>query len=105
MGFLAQIKHLCSKEIKINGAIGQVSSLKLKNQYVSDTELGIGGTNQWYIGGIDKNKSIAFYYDIVNSSTATTSHQKVYLQFQTTYQHVNGSRRMRVTTVQRLMSP
>jgi len=22
MGFLAQIKHLCSKEVKINGAIG-----------------------------------------------------------------------------------
>jgi len=28
MGFLAQIKHLCSKEVKINGAIGQVTSLK-----------------------------------------------------------------------------
>ena len=28
MGFLAQLKHLCSKEIKINGAIGQVTSLK-----------------------------------------------------------------------------
>lgn len=67
MGFLSQIKHLVSKEVKINGAIGQVTSLKLKNGYVSDTEIGIGGTNQWYIGGIDKNKSVAFYYDIVNS--------------------------------------
>jgi len=26
-------------------------------------------------------------------------HHKVTLQFQTTYQHVNGQRRMRVTTV------
>jgi protein transport protein SEC23 len=67
MGFLAQLKQLCSKEIKINGAIGQVTSIKQKNAYVSDTEIGNGGTNQWYIGGIDKNKSIAFYYDIVNS--------------------------------------
>ena len=25
MGFLAQIKQLCSKEVKINGAIGQVT--------------------------------------------------------------------------------
>jgi protein transport protein SEC23 len=64
----------------------------------------LGGTNQWYLGGIDKNKSIAFYYDIVNS-VASVAHQKVFLQFQTVYQHVNGSRRMRVTTVQRLMSP
>jgi hypothetical protein len=45
MGFLAQIKHLCSKEVKINGAIGQVTTLKTKNNYVSDTEVGIGGTN------------------------------------------------------------
>lgn len=44
-----------------------MNSLKQKNAYVSDTEIGYGGTNQWYIGGIDKNKSIAFYYDIVNT--------------------------------------
>lgn len=44
-----------------------MTSLKTKNAYVSDTEIGIGGTNSWSIGGIDKNKSIAFYYDIVNS--------------------------------------
>jgi hypothetical protein len=43
MGFLAQIKHLCSKEVKINGAIGQITSLKQKiAPYVSDTEIGIG---------------------------------------------------------------
>lgn len=85
MGFLAQIKHLCSKEVKINGAIGQVTSLKLKQApYVSDTEIGCGGTIAWSIGGIDKNKSIAFYYDIVNTQTSTT-HQKVFLQYQTTY--------------------
>jgi hypothetical protein len=43
--------------------------MKMKNQYVSDNEIGIGGTNQWYIGGIDKNKSVAFYFDIVNNAT------------------------------------
>lgn len=68
MGFLAQIKHMCSKEVKINGAIGQVSCVKAKSQYVSDTEIGYGGGNTWYIGGIDKNKSIAFYYDVVNTT-------------------------------------
>jgi hypothetical protein len=35
---------------------------------VSDAEIGIGGTNSWYMGGIDKNKSIAFYFDIVNNT-------------------------------------
>ena len=67
MGFLANIKAVCSKEVKIHGAIGETTSMKCKNGYVSDTEIGQGGTNQWYIGGIDKNKSIAFYFDIVNS--------------------------------------
>jgi hypothetical protein len=47
---------------------------------VSDTEIGSGGTISWSIGGIDKNKSIAFYYDIVNTQPST-SHQKVYLQY------------------------
>jgi hypothetical protein len=45
MGFLAQIKALCSKEIKFQGAIGEVTAVKNKNVYVSDTEIGMGGTN------------------------------------------------------------
>lgn len=69
MGFLAQIKVMCSNQIKVHGAIGEIASLKTKNAYVSDTEIGYGGTNTWSIGGIDKNKSIAFYFDIVNSGT------------------------------------
>ena len=49
---------------------------------VSDSEVGTGGSNLWYIGGIDKNKSFVFYYDVVNNNTANQSaHQKVYLQF------------------------
>lgn len=69
MGFLANMKVMCSKEIKVSGAIGQMTSLKTKNSYCSDNEIGIGHTNSWYIGGIDKNKSIAFYFDIANNST------------------------------------
>ena len=98
MGFLSNITVTCSKEIKVSGAIGQVTSLKQKNQFVSDTEIGIGQTNSWFIGGLDRNKSNAFYFDIVNTA-ALQNHSKVHLQFRTTYQHVNGSKRMRVTTV------
>jgi hypothetical protein len=36
---------------------------------VSDTEVGAGGSNLWYIGGIDKNKSFVFYYDVLNNNT------------------------------------
>lgn len=55
------------------------------------------------MGGLDRNKSIAFYFDVVNT-TNLPLHHKVHVQFITVYQHVNGATRMRVTTVQRLMS-
>ena len=84
MGFLSNITVTSSKEIKVSGAIGQVTSLKQKNAFVSDTEIGIGGTNQWFIGGLDRNKSIAFYFDIVNTA-ALANHYKVHVQFRTTY--------------------
>lgn len=103
MGFLAKITATCSKEVKISGAIGQVTTLKQKNAFVSENDVGIGLTNAWYLGGLDRNKSIAFYFDIVNTGNLPL-HHKVHAQFQTHYQHVNGTKRIRVTTVQRLMS-
>jgi len=47
MGFLATTKLLCSKEFKISGVIGQCAPIKNKDntQYVSSTEIGVGGTN------------------------------------------------------------
>lgn len=87
----------------MSGAIGEVTSLKQKNNHVSDTEIGFGQTNRWFLGGIDKNKSIAFYFDICN--TGNQPNQKAHLQFQTSYQSVNGTKRIRVTTIQRNMSP
>lgn len=103
MGFLSEITVRCSKEVKVSGAIGQITSSKQKNAFVSDTEIGIGQTNQWFIGGLDRNKSIAFYFDVVNAD-ALPPHHKVHVQFKTMYQHVNGTKRLRVTTVQRLMT-
>lgn len=66
---------------------------------MSDTEIGVGGTNQWYLGGLDRQKSIAFYFDVVNTGQLPQGH-KITIQFVTSYQHVSGTRRMRVTTVQ-----
>ena len=55
------------------------------------------------MGGLDRSKSIAFYFDIVNTANLP-NHYKVHIQLRTEYQHVNGTKRVRVTTVQRLMS-
>jgi protein transport protein SEC23 len=49
---------------------------------VAETDIGIGQTNAWYIGGLDRNKSIAFYFDIVNTA-ALPNHSKVHVQFRT----------------------
>lgn len=43
MGFLSRITVTCSKEVKVAGAIGQVTSLKQKNiTFVADQDIGIG---------------------------------------------------------------
>jgi hypothetical protein len=52
--------------------------MKQKNQYVSDTEIGVGQTNAWYLGGMDRNKSIAFYFDIANTGVLP-NHFKVHV--------------------------
>lgn len=85
MGFLASTTVKTSKEFKVSGAIGQCAPIKNQDtQYVSSTEIGVAGTNQWFLGGIDRNKTLAVYFDIVSTASPTT-HSKVHLQFQTSY--------------------
>ena len=81
MGFLGNIEIFLSKDIKVQGAIGHITSLKKKNASVAETELGYGQTTQWYIGGLDKNKSIAFYFDVTNTQNSQVAHPPLYLQF------------------------
>lgn len=107
MGFLGETKLLISKEAKIQGVVGQATAVKdktINTAMCSDDQIGVGGTNKWYIGGLDRNKTLAYYFDIVNT-TQSQQHIKVHMQFKTCYQHSNGTRRLRVTTCQRLMTP
>jgi protein transport protein SEC23 len=90
MGFLAQVKVITSEGIKVSGAIGQCAPIKTpSNQFISSTEIGVGQTNNWYLGGIDRNKSLAVYFDITSTQNLKAQ-KKVFIQFQTSYQHVNG---------------
>lgn len=45
MGLNASIQLLTSPDIKINGAIGPGFAIKKKNNFVSEIEIGMGGTN------------------------------------------------------------
>lgn len=79
MGFMGKIQVFTSKEFKIQGCIGLVSSLEKKTANVSENIIGIGGTSAWNIGGIDKNTTLAFYFDIVNKNVTPGAHPPVFM--------------------------
>eukprot|EP00742_Colponemidia_sp_Colp-10_P002689 GILJ01002874.1.p1 GENE.GILJ01002874.1~~GILJ01002874.1.p1 ORF type:complete len:758 (+),score=106.72 GILJ01002874.1:32-2305(+) len=101
MGFNGNLEVLTSREFKVAGAIGPCSVLPKKGSpYVAETEIGQGGTNAWSMGGLDKNLSLAIYFEVVAQHNAPVTPGKTgFVQFLTTYQHSSGRTRLRVTTV------
>ena len=53
----------CSKEVAINGALGQCYSLAKTKSFVSDKVIGKGGTHAWHLGSIDPLKTITIIYE------------------------------------------
>lgn len=98
MAFGATLEVLTSRECKVSGAIGPVTSLQKAAPNVSDLEVGIGGTNAWGLGCVDPNTTIAVYFDISNSSNLPEGKRR-YIQFLTKYQHASGRTRLRATTM------
>lgn len=100
MGFGGQIEVLHSREFKIAGAIGPCASLKKVGQQVAETEIGVGGTYSWYLGGVDPTTTIGFFFDVSGTNaTPMPQHKRRYFQFLTTYQASTGRTRLRVSTV------
>jgi len=98
MAFGATMEVLTSREFKISGAIGAVTSLNVQGPSVSELEVGKGGTTSWSLGGIDPGTTVAVYFDISNS-TALPDSKRRFIQFLTKYQHSNGRTRVRATTL------
>lgn len=102
MAFNATLELKCSRELKIEGGIGSCVSLNVKNASVSDNEIGMGSTVQWKLCGVNPNTTMAFFLEVVNQHAAPIPQGgRGCLQFITQYQHSNGSRRIRVTTLAR----
>jgi len=98
-GHNCKIEIFCSREFKCSGAVGGLSSLRKKGPAVSETVVGEGETCQWTVGSLDKNSTIAFYFDITNTqANAMPQGKQSFLQFQTYYLHASGRKRLRVTT-------
>eukprot|EP00929_Paragymnodinium_shiwhaense_P069086 TRINITY_DN34850_c0_g1_i3.p1 TRINITY_DN34850_c0_g1~~TRINITY_DN34850_c0_g1_i3.p1 ORF type:complete len:759 (-),score=146.65 TRINITY_DN34850_c0_g1_i3:222-2498(-) len=100
LGFNAKVDVVCSGEVKCCGAVGGLSSLQKKGPCVAETEIGIGGTCQWVAGSLDRNTTVAFFFDIAaQQGEALPVGKRAFLQFQTSYLHSSGRKRLRVTTV------
>ena len=100
MAFGASMEVFTSREAKISGAIGPVTSLHKKATNVGDMEIGKGGTNAWGLGGIDPGTTIAVYFEVAVPGTAPMPQGKMrYIQFVTKYLHSNGKTRLRSTTL------
>mmetsp|Transcript_919 Transcript_919/g.1473 ORF Transcript_919/g.1473 Transcript_919/m.1473 type:complete len:811 (-) Transcript_919:209-2641(-) len=100
MAFAASLEVLTSREFKVSGAIGPVTSLNKKGPNVSDIEIGKGGTSAWSLGGIDPSTTVAIYFDVTNpGTTPLSSNKRRYIQFLTRYLHSSGKTRIRSTTL------
>jgi len=100
MAFGATMEVLTSRECKVAGAIGAVTSLQKKGTNVSEIEIGKGGTNTWSLGGIDPGTTVAIYFEVaVPGNTPVPDGKRRYLQFLTKYQHSDGKTRLRSTTL------
>jgi len=103
LGTAATIMANNSKGVKICGIIGYCTSLKKKTANVSEMTIGVGGTNAWSLGGIDKDSTYAFFFEITNTAP-NSAPLPVFFQFLTRYLHSSGHFRLRVTTCRRVMS-
>jgi protein transport protein SEC23 len=100
MGFGGHIEVIHSREFKIAGAIGSCASAKKAGPTIAETEIGIGGTSAWYLGGVDPAATMAFYFEVASTNaTALPQYKRRFIQFLTTYQASNGKYRLRVSTV------
>jgi protein transport protein SEC23 len=100
MAFGTSLEIFCSREFKVSGAIGPVTSLNKHGPNVSDLEVGKGGTSAWGLGGADPNTTVAIYFDVSNpGNTPLSEGKRRYIQFLTKYQHASGRTRLRATTL------
>ncbi|CAI5469938.1 unnamed protein product [Closterium sp. Yama58-4] len=109
LSFNGMLEVHCSKDIKVQGAIGPCASLEKKGPSTSDTPICQGHTTQWKLCGLDSLTTVALLFDIATaqqpsgapSAAATAASQQLHLQFTTSYQHPSGETRLRCTTITR----
>ncbi|DBA70425.1 TPA: hypothetical protein ACH3X2_011834 [Trebouxia sp. C0005] len=102
MFFNATFDVIMSKDIRVSGTTGPVTSANNKSPLASEVELGVGGTTSWRLCALSQATSLGMFFEVAAShGTVLEPGQILCLQFQTQYQHPSGQHRLRVTTVAR----
>jgi len=103
MAFNATLDVKCSREIKISGSISPcVSANKKDGGSISEIEIGVGNTSAWKYCALNPSSTAAVFFEVTNQHGAPIPQGgRGCIQFITTYQHANGQRRVRVTTIAR----
>lgn len=107
MAFSGEMQVLTSREFKVCGAIGPVVSLDRKSSCIAESEIGVGNTCAWKIGGMDHNTTVALYFEMANQQQPQQQQQEnrqAYLQVATKYKHSSGSTHLRVSTISKTLA-
>lgn len=101
MGFAGTLDVFTCKPVRAAGCVGPVTALPDKGtNTVSDNAIGIGG-NSFRLCAFDPQTTVAVYFDLANAKDAGRQdpNRRLVTQFQMSYQHANGYRIIRVTTI------
>lgn len=112
-----RLKVLTSRDITISGAIGccereskhasgSSTNTPTSNSGISEVEVGIGGTNTWKLCGLDKDTTIAIFFDFLaknreEAQQMYSNSAQFFIQFQSEYTTSRGEIRLRITTISR----
>lgn len=103
MGFAGTFDIFTSKPARPAGCVGPVTALPDRgNNIASDNPIGIGG-NKFRICAFDPQTTLAVFFELSNNgkeaARGNDQNRRIATQFQTNYQHANGYRIIRVTTI------
>ncbi|CAH8278484.1 unnamed protein product [Arabidopsis lyrata] len=102
MYFDVSLEVVTTKDMRICGALGPVVSLRQKNDIVSETEIGEGGTYMWKTSTVTNKTCVSFLFHVSNEQNRKPQPGSAFfIQFITRYRYGNGGMRKRVTTVAR----
>lgn len=100
MGFNATLEVKTGVDLKIEGLIGNATSLPFNKtvpaneRMISTNIVGEGKTNSWKLCNANPQSTYALYFEKLDSVAAATT-----IQFLFHYQHPSGEMRLRVTTI------